>query len=103
MQSDVHSTSLHLGDDRRSHCQKTEKWHAQVLNGLGPRIYRSEGILHVRGQARRIVVQGVQMMFEAVPDRLWNPGEIKRSQLVFIGRDLDEREIRAGFESCLAG
>jgi len=41
-------------------------------------------------------------MFDATPDRLWNPGENRRSQLVFIGKNLDEAKIRADFEQCVA-
>ena len=43
-----------------------------------------------------------QMMFEAQPDRLWNVGEKRQSQLVFIGKELDEAKLRAGFAACLA-
>jgi G3E family GTPase len=48
------------------------------------------------------VFQGVQTMFDAKPDRLWNVGEKKISQLVFIGKDLDEAKIRRGFANCIA-
>jgi G3E family GTPase len=47
-----------------------------------------------------VIFQGVQMLFDAKPDRLWNVGEKRQSQLVFIGKDLDEEGIRAGFEQC---
>lgn len=95
-------TSFYFEEDRPLDLPKTEKWLGDLVNNLGANIYRSKGILHIKGQPKRIVFQGVQMMFEAVPDRFWNSGEKKRSQLVFIGRDLDERQIRSGFESCLA-
>ena len=95
-------TSFYFEDDRPLDLQKTEKWLGNLVNTLGASIYRSKGILHIKGQAKRIVFQGVQMMFEAVPDRFWNSGEKKGSQLVFIGRDLDEEQLRSGFESCLA-
>jgi len=36
------------------------------------------------------------------PDRFWNKDEQRKSQLVFIGRELDEAKIRKGFEGCLA-
>jgi G3E family GTPase len=95
--------SFVLTEDRPLDLKKTEAWLSEVINELGENIYRSKGILHVQGQARRIVFQGVQMMFEATPDRLWNPGEKKQNQLVFIGKDLDEAKIRAGFAGCVAG
>jgi G3E family GTPase len=42
------------------------------------------------------------MMFDAQPDRLWNLNEKRQTRMVFIGKELDEAKIRAGFESCLA-
>ena len=42
------------------------------------------------------------MMFDSAPDRFWNANEPRKSQLVFIGRELDEAAIRAGFEACIA-
>jgi G3E family GTPase len=59
--------------------------------------------LQIQGQAKRVVFQGVQMMFDAKPERLWNVGEKRISQLVFIGKDLDEAKIRRGFAACVAG
>ena len=48
-----------------------------------------------------LIVVGVQTMFEASPERFWNQGEKRQSQLVFIGKNLDEAKIRAGFQGCL--
>ena len=40
------------------------------------------------------------MLFDGQPDRTC--GELKlQNQLVFIGRNLDEKEMRQGFEACL--
>ncbi|HEY6168254.1 MAG TPA: GTP-binding protein [Verrucomicrobiae bacterium] len=94
--------SFVVTEERPLDLKKTETWLGDVINDLGPSIYRSKGILHVKGQAKRIVFQGVQMMFEAQPDRLWNVGEKRQSQLVFIGKELDEAKLRAGFAACLA-
>jgi len=41
-------------------------------------------------------------LLDSAPDRFWNVGERRLSQFVFIGRELDESAIRAGFYSCLA-
>jgi G3E family GTPase len=82
--------------------KKTEAWLGDLLKKLGVDIYRSKGVLYVKGEGRRVVFQGVQMMFDAAPDRFWAVNEKRRSQLVFIGRELDEAGIRAGFESCIA-
>lgn len=95
-------TSFYLSDDRPLDLKKIEAWLTEIIRELGSNIYRSKGILQIQGQARRVVFQGVQTMFDAKPDRLWNVGEKKVSQLVFIGKDLDEAKIRRGFAACVA-
>lgn len=45
-------------------------------------------------------LQGVHMLFESMPDRLWRADEKRQSKMVFIGRDLDKDLIRGGFEEC---
>ena len=94
-------TSFYLCDERPLELKKVEAWLSDVIRELGANIYRSKGILHIKGQAKRVVFQGVQMIFDARPDRLWNVGEKRQSQLVFIGKELNEAKLRAGFESCV--
>lgn len=96
-------TSFYLSDDRPLDLKKVEAWLTEIMREIGANLYRSKGILQIQGQAKRVVFQGVQTMFDAKPDRLWNVGEKKISQLVFIGKDLDEAKIRRGFAACIAG
>jgi G3E family GTPase len=102
-QHDESVTSFYLSDDRPLDLKKVEAWLTGIIRELGANIYRSKGILQIQGQAKRVVFQGVQTMFDAKPDRLWNLGEKRISQLVFIGKDLDEAKIRRGFAACVAG
>lgn len=46
-------------------------------------------------------LQGVHMLFEGMPDRRWREGELRRSRMVFIGKDLDKALIEEGFRDCL--
>ena len=94
--------SFHIMEERPLDMKKTETWLGELLQKMGADIYRSKGILYVKAQPKRIVFQGVQMMFDAQPERFWNTGEKRQSQLVFIGRELDEKKIRSGLESCIA-
>ncbi|HXG49720.1 MAG TPA: GTP-binding protein [Methylomirabilota bacterium] len=96
-------TSFFLTEERPLDRQKVEAWLTEIIRTLGPNIYRSKGILQLQGVPKRVVFQGVQMLFDARPDRFWNPGEKRVSQLVFIGKNLDEAAIRKGFLDCLAG
>jgi G3E family GTPase len=61
-----------------------------------------KGIVEVAGEARRVVFQGVHMMFEGRPDRPWEPGEDRSSILVFIGRNLSRDELRSALLACRA-
>jgi G3E family GTPase len=94
--------SFYIEEERPLDLKKLETWLGELLNSLGADIYRSKGVLYIQGHAKRVVFQGVQMMLDSAPDRLWNVGEKKKSQLVFIGRELDEKKIREGFEQCVA-
>jgi G3E family GTPase len=94
--------SFSIVEDRPLDLKRTEAWIGEFIGSMGANIYRCKGILHIQGQPKRVVCQGVQMMFDATPERFWNPGENRQSRMVFIGKELDEAKIRAGFESCLA-
>ncbi|MBE9079867.1 GTP-binding protein [Romeria aff. gracilis LEGE 07310] len=78
------------------------RWLYQLVQAKGADIFRMKGILDVDHADRRFVCQGVHMTLDGRPGKPWRPGEQRRNQLVFIGRNLDEQELRAGFQSCLA-
>lgn len=81
---------------------KLSAWVSDLLQTKGPDIFRMKGILNLAGEANRYVFQGVHMIFDGRSDRKWKPDEPRRSELVFIGRNLDEDELRQGFRACLA-
>lgn len=58
-------------------------------------IYRIKGFADVAGKPMRLVVQGVGPRFETFFDRPWRPDEVRSTQLVIIGRDLDRSAIVA--------
>ncbi len=70
------------------------------LNGTA-KIFRSKGFISIAGNPRRAIFHGVNNRFTLLWDRLWNKDETRTSQLVFIGKNLDEAAIRAGLEKCL--
>ena len=81
---------------------KFTAWLDKLLGEQGQNILRAKGIIDVQGEDRRLVFQAVHMILEGDLQREWKPGERRWSRAVFIGRDLDEAAIRAGFESCAA-
>jgi len=94
--------SFSIVEDRPLDLKRTEAWISKLVGSMGANIYRCKGILFIQGQPKRVVFQGVQMMFDATPERFWKPDENRQNRMVFIGKELDEAKIRAGFESCLA-
>ena len=78
------------------------EWLNGVLQAQGPDILRAKGILDVGGEDKRLVFQAVHMILEGELQRDWRPDERRWSRLVFIGRNLDEAALRAGFEACAA-
>lgn len=82
--------------------KKLDAWMSQLLQTQGPDIFRSKGILNVAGDERRFVFQGVHMIFDGRADRPWKSQEVRKNELVFIGRNLDEGKIRDEFRACLA-
>ncbi len=76
-------------------------WIGTLLQTKGPDIFRMKGILSIKGQPERFVFQGVHMLFDGRPDRLWG-SEPRYNSLIFIGRNLDRTELTEGFEACLA-
>jgi len=80
---------------------KLNEWLDGLLSSKGADIFRMKGILNVLGEENRFVFQGVHMIFDGKSDRPWQKDEIRKNELVFIGRNLDEAELRQGFLSCL--
>lgn len=74
-------------------------WLRFLASRRGQDLYRMKGILALAGRPDRLVFHGVHTLFEARRDRAWRPDEPRRCQLVFIGRNLDEDELRRGFEA----
>ena len=95
--------SFYILDERPLDLKRTEAWLNELMQKDGEQIYRAKGILHIQGVPKRVIFQSVQMTFEVEPERFWNPGEKRGTQLVFIGKELDEAGIRAGFAVCVAG
>ncbi len=82
--------------------EKLNKWLSNLLRQQGNDIFRMKGILNIAGAEHRFVFQGIHMIFDGQPDRLWQPHETRKNELVFIGRNLDTAQLQASFQTCLA-
>jgi G3E family GTPase len=94
--------SLALREEGPLDGRKLNAWLGTLLKTRGGDIFRMKGIVQVRGETRRVVFQGVHMMFDGRPDRPWEPGEDRTNRLVFIGRSLPETELREALRNCRA-
>ena len=97
---DIKGVSLRL--DRPIDSIKVTRWLNELLAQQGPDILRAKGILDVKGENRRLVFQAVHMILEGDLQGEWRSPADRYSRMVFIGRNLDEAALKAGFEACVA-
>ncbi len=82
--------------------KKLNDWISELLRVKGGDIYRMKGVLAVKGTPKRLVFQGVHMLFDAKFDREWTKDEARQNTLVFIGKNLDRTALTEAFKACLA-
>jgi cobalamin biosynthesis protein CobW len=58
-------------------------------------IYRIKGFVAVPNKAMRLVLQGVGKRFDYFYDRPWHPQEERQTKLVFIGNNLEQKQVEA--------
>ena len=81
--------------------ERLNGWLGDLLQTKGPDIFRMKGILNIAGEDQRFVFQGVHMLFDSRADRPWKANETRKNELVFIGRNLDEAQLKQEFQACL--
>jgi G3E family GTPase len=59
-----------------------------------------KGVLSIKGSTKRLVFQGVHMLFDAKFDREWADAP-RTNTLVFIGKNLDRAGLTESFKACL--
>jgi G3E family GTPase len=97
---DIKGISLRL--DRPVDANKITAWLNDLLAKQGPDILRAKGIVDVKGEDKRLVFQAVHMILEGDLQGEWRGDQDRYSRMVFIGRNLDEKALREGFEACAA-
>jgi G3E family GTPase len=99
---DEEMQSISLKSDKPLDSDRFFPWVQDLVQKEGPNILRCKGILAFKNDDQRFVFQGVHMILDGDHQRPWHDGEQRESRIVFIGRNLPEDKIRAGFESCIA-
>jgi G3E family GTPase len=82
--------------------QKLNDWISWLLKEKGVDLFRSKGVLAVRGMKEKFVFQAIHMLFANSQQGAWAPGEERRCKMVFIGKNLDRDELTSGFMKCMA-
>jgi len=75
-------------------------WLQQLVVEQGRDLLRVKGIVYLAGSERRFVFHGVHMTMDTDFDRPWRADEHRDSRLVFIGRNLDRRDLRESIRYC---
>ena len=81
---------------------KVEEWAHELGHERGEDIFRVKGVLSFEGVPDRVVFQGVHAIFDGQTDRPWGT-DPRVNKVVFIGRNLDKRELESGLQSCVTG
>jgi G3E family GTPase len=89
--------TLVLSSDKPLDMTRLSAFMEDLLERHGNSLLRYKGVLDVAGDERRLVFQGVLRLYGFDWDEPWGEGETRQSVLVFIGDNLPEDEIRAGF------
>jgi G3E family GTPase len=99
---DEEMQSFSLRSGKPLDADKFFPWVQDLVQKEGPNILRCKGILSFKDDDERFVFQGVHMILDGDHQRPWKEGEARESRIVFIGRNLPQEKIKAGFEGCLA-
>ena len=86
--------------------EKLNGWLSGLLREKGQDIFRSKGIIAIKGSDDRYVFQGVHMlmgMASSVEGKFegWKEGQERLNRFIFIGKNLNREELEAGFKACI--
>merc|ERR1712023_303460 len=82
--------------------QKLNEWISWLLREKGVDLFRSKGVLAVKGMKQKFVFQAIHMLFANSQEGEWGADEEKRCKMIFIGKNLDREELNSGFMKCMA-
>lgn len=94
-------TSFVFREDRALDLARLEDFLGSMVQVYGAQMMRYKGVLHVQGEHRRVVFQGVHMLMGAEMGNVWKKGEVRHSKMVFIGKDLPREVLEKGLAQCV--
>lgn len=93
-------TSVSFASDKPMDLDRLGTWLQDLLKSEGQNILRGKGILCIAGDERKLVFQSVHMMMECDFQQDWGEDENRTNRIVFIGRNLNDNDLRRGFDAC---
>jgi G3E family GTPase len=79
-----------------------QQFFRDAIASHGEDLLRYKGVVEFEGLQHRVIFQGVHMLMSADVGRPWADGEARKSQLVFIGRNLPEQQFAQSLDECRA-
>jgi hypothetical protein len=99
---DASITSLSIIQPGVVDLDAVQEWIANLLQEKGKDIFRTKGVIAIAHSAQKFVYQAVHMIFNgSFEEEEWGDDELRESKLVFIGKNLDKEELKAGFAACI--
>jgi len=76
-------------------------WINDIIKNKGADLFRYKGVLAVKGKDEKFIFQGVGMLFSGGFSSFeWEADEKRECRFVFIGRNLDKKELYDGVMAC---
>merc|ERR1712079_600939 len=72
---------------------RLNEWISKFLQEKGIDVFRTKGVLAVKGMKEKFVLRAVHMAFAGSPQKTWAEGEERICKLTFIGKNLKRDEL----------
>lgn len=92
--------SIVLREEHALNLDSITRWIGEALMLNADKLMRYKGILHIAGRENRMIFQGVHTHFENTDGDPWND-DVRVSEVVLIGRDLDKEFYQRTFSECV--
>ncbi len=81
--------------------EKFEHWITMLLFLSGSQLYRIKGVLHLEGESHKVIFQSVRSSSKIELGTKWGDGEVRKSMIVFIGRNIKREYLEKGLKGCM--
>jgi len=78
-----------------------DSWVAMMLYMNASTLFRIKGILNVAEMEEKVVFQSVYNQYVSQSAGTWEQGEVRKTRLVFIGKNLDRELLEKGLRQCI--